>query len=202
MRTLQIKFIVVLFVLTSGTPVFCSMIEANSTATLVTEPGQYQGWYLYEFNVLWDLNKGLSHWDLILKPECSASDHHIEFDTPSGYSNSEDYSEDPFALSWNGFFEPKGDPSMRPKITAPIVKYEPVENGDEPGKQGAGSFYFYANIIPETGSYIDKIAAKAGQANIYGNLEGDYPSCTVIPEPFSLMTMIIGSMIFGLKRHR
>ncbi|MHC4755955.1 MAG: hypothetical protein ACYTBP_12515, partial [Planctomycetota bacterium] len=65
-------------------PVFGNMVDTISgrrTATLIDDGGQYDGWYLYEIEVTWNLSHGLSHWNVILKLECLADDHRIEFDS-------------------------------------------------------------------------------------------------------------------------
>lgn len=184
-------------------------ITAQSTATLITEAGSRHGWYLYEIDVEWNLGEGqgsgLSHWDVILKSGCAAADHLIEFDTPAGFSTSEAFPDDPDAMGWTGYFERLGDSSLDPVVTGPIVKFdEPFQPEDaEPGSAGYGTFYFYANIIPEYGTYENAVVAKAGQtADTYGELTGAYPSCTIIPEPAALSLLVLGGLAMLMKRRR
>ena len=55
-----------------------SIISATGTAELV-QTGEYAGWYKYTYEVTWILTKGLSHWDLVVKPRCTTPDHQIVF---------------------------------------------------------------------------------------------------------------------------
>ena len=184
-------------------------ITGTCTATEITDAGPYNGWYLYEIAVEWDLGDskgcGLSHWDAILKTGCAADDHLIEFDCPAGYSTSEDHPGDPGALGWTGYFIRTGDPSLSGSMTDPVVKYdEPLTPDDEePGCAGHGTFYFYANILPEYGTYAGALVAKAGQVeDTYGTLTGAYPSCTIVPEPATIGLTAFGAMVVLLRRRR
>lgn len=162
-------------------------INGFSTVTEVFER-PYTGWFYYEIEFNWNLDHGLSHWDLILTPGCAEQDHLIE--SLGGISNGG-------LVTWLGYFERKGDKSMNPDITDPVVKFEPSGN---PGSSGSGTFWFYSNIIPEyLGPYIDAVAAKAGTTDTYGPLEGAYPSCTV-PEPATVLLLGGGSFLLVKKK--
>jgi hypothetical protein len=169
-------------------------ISGTSTATFLTD-GPYAGWFLYEVNVEWNLNRGLSHWDLILKPGCAKPDHLIEFPDPAGSSGAESG-----VVHWTGYFELK-DKSLDPDLYNPLLKYEPQGNDDD-GKTGSGTFYFYSNILPEyKGPYQNVLVAKNGnQPDIWGDLTGAYPSCTV-PEPATI-TLLGGGLLIFLSKKR
>ena len=178
-------------------------IDGISTATLITEAGPYQDWYLYEVFVEWNLDgqgTGLSHWDVKLKTGCANTDHLIEFDTPAGYSTTEDSPTDPTAMGWSGYFIRTGDPTV--PGDDPVLKYNdpyyPLTA--EPGPVGYGTFYFYANIIPENGTYAGGVIAKYGTTSVAGDLTGDYPSCTVIPEPGSILLFGLVPLLLRKKR--
>lgn len=180
-------------------------INGTSTATLITG-GPYDGWYLYEMSIEWDLDgqgAGLSHWDLVLLAGCALPDHLIEFDTPAGYSTTETEPTNPMAMGWTGYFNREGDPSAG--ISEPVVKYNSpfYPETAQPGEQGYGTFSFYANIIPEYGTYQDALVAKAGVGvdSVYGDLTGAYPSCTIIPEPATVLLLGLGGL-FAFRARR
>lgn len=185
-------------------------ISATSTATLVTT-GPYQGWYRYDIDVVWTgFSHGLSHCDLILKDGCAEADHLYGFDDPAGYSNSESNPGNPMAVAYLGLYEPGGDPSI--PVPHPVTKWE-VKPGqtEEPGRDGEGTFWFYCNVLPEyvdpAGAGAGKMAAKAGQTVEWGDLEGDWPSCTIvepIPEPVTLALLGLSACGLGgyVRRRR
>ena len=171
-------------------------VSGTSTASLITE-GQYKDLYLYVIQFQWDLKKDISHWDLILKPGCAADDHFIIFPARGRclYNGS---------VRWIGWFDKKGDKSLNPDVTQPVIKYAPFWWSD-PGRSGSGTFSFYCNIIPEyNGPYVNVLVAKAGHCtDTYGTLTGAYPSCTVTvnhPEPATIV--LLGSGLLVLLRKK
>ncbi|MHC4478930.1 MAG: PEP-CTERM sorting domain-containing protein [Planctomycetota bacterium] len=179
-------------------------IAGTSTATPVVG-GPRDGWFLYEMEIEWDLaddgmGAGLSHWDLILSLECRGLDHLVEFDTPAGFSTTELEPDDPTDMGWSGYFNRDGDPSEG--ILDPLIKYNnpffPLEA--QPGEQGYGTFSFYANVTPEYGTFEGVLFAKSGAVDVFGDLTGAVPSCTIVPEPAALLLLGLGA--FGLLRKR
>jgi len=195
----------VLGVLILAGPARGGLIEAVGTAERV-QTGAYAGWYKYTYDLTWDLDKGLSHGDLVHKPGCAETDHVFRFPseengTPDGFSTGEDWeSGDPVSLTvpWHGGFRAGGDPSVG--LTTPLVKWEPMSG--EPGKVGVGQFWYYANIAPEYGTYADVLAGKAGPETVYGDLSGAYPSCTTVtvPEPSTLGLVLLGVALWRRGR--
>jgi hypothetical protein len=181
-------------------------IEGTSTATLIVG-GARDGWYYYEMEINWDLDgtgAGLSHLDMILGLECAELDHLVEFDSPAGFSTTETEPTNPTAMGWTGYFERDGDPtSGEPN---PAIKFnDPYFPGDaEPGSDGYGTFSFYSNIVPADGTLADALFAKSGSGaeDVFGDLVGDYPSCTIVPEPATIMLLCIGSLVVCRGKRR
>ena len=175
-------------------PAFADFVSGTSTATQITDPGPHYLWWRYDIEITWSngTGEGLSHWDLILKTGCALSDHLIEFDDPAGVSSPPDDTE------WTGYFVPGGDGSI--PGNDPVVKYN--DPTFEPEPAGSGTFSFYANIVPEDAPEPNLfLVTKAGETITFGNLSGDIPSCTVIPEPASVGLLLIG-LPWVLRRRR
>ena len=199
-------FIIVLAYLFATSSASALSISGESTATLQTE-GSYEGWYRYDMTITWDLEpgtSGLSHWDITMKMGCAATDHLFEFDFPAGYSNSEQEPENPYAVEYEPELLRGGDPTI--PTTDPLIKYQHTDqSGADPGIDGTGQFWFYSNVIPENGFYEDVLLAKAGgEPIVYGDLTGDWPSCTIIgdpgptvPEPGTVAMLLAGLGMLG-----
>ncbi len=195
--------------LASGSAARASVISGTGTADLV-QTGDYAGWYKYTYEVTWNLSKSLSHLDLVLKPGCTQDDHHIVFETElggaaDGESTGECWNPNKpvvFTVSYEGMFEPNGDPSI--KLAEALIKWEPYENGDEPGKKGVGQFWFYANILPEYGSFDNVFAGKYGKNKVFGDMTGAYPSCEIIPDPATAVLLLggLGLTVLSGRRRR
>ncbi len=205
MNLKSVTFISVVFLCVIALPSLATDIPwiwADSTATLLTEPGPHQDWYLYEVYVEWDLNgagTGLSHWDVILETLCDPNNILVEFDTPAGYSTSIEHPNDPTVLGWSGYWEPDGDPTV-PGNNAAIKFNEPhfPLSGETPGEEGRGTFYYYATAPPQYGTFPDAVVAKYGAGETFGDLTGAYPSC--IPEPTVTALLGIGALALFFKR--
>ncbi|MHC4758778.1 MAG: PEP-CTERM sorting domain-containing protein [Planctomycetota bacterium] len=174
------------------------------------------GWYLYEIDISWmDLGNGLSHWDLVLKPECIAETHFFIFPEIAGYTTGEGYVEyeegelpdESLVVEWAGLFEPDGDSSTT-TIDNPVLKFEEytgwtLENpdptpGESAGYSGFGNFSYYANIIPEEAEFT--IWGKYNLNTVSCTEMGDYPSCEIVPEPATICLLGLGALVLLRKR--
>ena len=177
-----------------------SPISGVGTAEQVTE-GEFAGWYKYTYQVTWDLEKGLSHLDLILP------DGHPGFSSdiglpPDGMSTGANYSPGgpaDLTVSYFGTYETR-DPSI--SLNTPIIKWEP-DGGV--GKLGIGTFWFYTSTAPTTGAFEDLLVAKNGQNATYGDILGAYPSFEPpepVPEPATLALFGVGIAVMLAGRRR
>jgi hypothetical protein len=192
-------------VLLLSAPASGATMSAVGTASQVTD-GTYAGWYLYSYTLTWDLSKGLSHVDFTLPPASLTGIISFAFDSgTNGQSTGHNYRKGNtpvYTVSYDGAFEPRGDPSI--SLTAPILKWEPVSGGS-PGKAGVGTFWFYSDAAPLTGTFTDVLAAKYGRHTIYGDLTGAYPSSSQpqpIPEPATIAYLVFGLGAAWVTRRR
>lgn len=185
-------------------PIIQGDISAVGTAEI---EGVWDGylWYRYTYTIEWQgLQYGVSHASLLQLVGCAEPDHLYLFPTDrgesyDGRSTGEDWEVgDPvvYTVLYEGsLLRTGGDPSVDPSVSPanlPVVKYEPIDNGDEPGKSGVGEFTFLANIYPETGTLTDYVFAKHDGMVAVGDLTGAYPSCTPTPEPGSAVLLGLG----------
>jgi len=203
----RVGLLVLVGVLVPALSAEAGVISATGSAEWIDQ-GDWSGWYKYTYTIEWSLDRGLSHLDLLLKPGCIEEDHQFGFDTDTGglYDGQSTGKRrrcgDPvvFTVFYEGRFEVSGDPSLG--ISVPLVKWEPVETRDGPGKQGTGQFWFYSNVVPEYGNFDDVVVAKYGRCKVTGNLTGAYPSCHIIPEAGTVGLMVAGFGVLAVLRRR
>ncbi len=204
-------------------------IQGTSVATEITADdigtvpeGVEVGWYKYTMEISWDLNgqgDAISHWDLIVRAECTSEDHVFVFggyqDPVSGQSTSEDYPDEPYTVNWFGYLSLEGDPPTG--IPGPLIKYEqpvldqygdPIPPAGDPGADGHGTFWYYSNVIPQNGpdgngqeSWENVLVAKGGTTTVvWGDLTGDAPSCQIVPEPATLGLVLFADLVLLRRR--
>ncbi len=176
-----------------------SSISGTSTATLLDD-GNYSGWYLYEIELEWDLNYSrcadLEKWILKLDSGCSEPDHLFEFDTVAGYSTSQSHPDDPLSMGWSGSLIEGILPD------SPLIKYgKPYfPAGIESGSEGHGTVWFYSNVMPEYVIDKDVLIGIDGCRIVPGYLTGDYPNCSVTPEPATVCMLGMGSGLLLMRK--
>ena len=156
-----------------------SHIDGTITSSLQTS-GDYEGLYKYELDIQWQLPKGLGHLNIVLPTCLQTEDIVFEFDEPAAYSTGENNS-DPYTVSWLAELEPH-DPSI--DLVADLIKFEPIEINDEPGKTGSGYFWFYSDASPNCMESLGTVAAKNGLEPVYGE---------IVPEPATIVLLGLGS---------
>jgi hypothetical protein len=191
--------------LVMSTPASGSMISAVGTAEQVTG-GDYDGWYKYSYTLTWDLSKSLSYVDLTLPPASLTGAIDFVFGSgAAGQSTGSTYHKGDtpiYTVTYDGAFEPHGDPRI--SLMAPVLMWAPTDGG-LPAKAGVGTFWFYSDAVPLTGTFTSVLAAKYGTSKIYGDLAGAYPSASQlapIPEPATMAYLLVGAGLTWLVRRR
>jgi len=140
----------------------------------------------WQYTLVVDWNTGsnyaLSHLDLLLDPvggTCSCSDFAaaLMLVNPAGVSDGDGGC----TVNYNAYLECNGDPSI-PGVDGILLKFEPLEQGCEPGPTGTATLVFYSNLGPvpvdeEILSLVDKYALQ----HCFGNLTGFFPGMACNP---------------------
>ena len=166
----------VLFVLTPHANANC--VEGTVTATFQFS-GPHAGLWKYTLEFAWDTPQGLSNVTL----DCGfgackeiACDGTFEFDSPAGQSDGEPA---PCTVDYEGEFNCDGNPSIG--FPDPIIKWDAIDNGCEPGATGSGTLCFYSNFGPHPDSPLPIVLIKDGQNVCNGTIMGDCPSACTVP---------------------
>ena len=145
--------------------------------------GPFAGFWQYTLTVTWDTGSmyALSHltFDLDLDDcPCVCEDDFWRFDNPAGESDGEDQNGDPCTVHWVGEFVCDGDPTT--PQDGPAIKWDPIENGCEPGTTGSGTFVLYSPHAPEPGDPRE-LWIKFDGLDCQGLVTGDLPGCNGCP---------------------
>ncbi len=151
--------------------------SGTSTAAFVGDP---LGDYKYCATITWDTGaQGLSHLDVLLELElcpCICDLFSFGAEDTAGYSTGTTNG-DTCSVYFQANFMCDGDPTV--PGSGPLVKFEYLENGCEPGQSGSGTFCFYSDWPPTAiANPTDNIAVKYGTNVCRGDLTGVLPECT------------------------
>ena len=158
------------------------LITGEITATPSTDPGLPL--WTYTLVMVWDTGSqyALSHANLLLDSAtgtCTCQDFAdiLSWGNPVGSSDGEGGC----TVDYEGNLECDGDPSI-PGVDQILLKFEPIEEGCEPGPTGTATFVFYSNLPPapideDILSLVDKYALNY----CFGNLSGDFPAMACNP---------------------
>jgi hypothetical protein len=149
-------------------------VEATSSASYWSDVGLWE----YCFEIYWHDGHGLSHFDVFLGLEgcaCVCSPGYFAFADTVGYSTGTTNG-DTCTVYWHADFQCYGDPTI--PNGDPLIKFEPYENGCEPGTEVTAYVCFYS-VAPPThqDTFPDAIGLKFGQNTEKGDLVGVLPSC-------------------------
>ncbi|MCP4573772.1 MAG: hypothetical protein GY838_15545 [bacterium] len=179
----RILALVALLSLAGAAPVLAQCtISGNISAAPSGDPG-LPAW-TYTVTVTWDTDVqfALSHLDLLIDPvggTCGCTDIQsaLTLLNPAGSSDGEGGC----TVDYDQFLECGGDPSI-PGVDGILLKFEPIEEGCEPGTTGTAVLVFHSDIAPvpvdgDILSLVDKFANEY----CFGNLSGEFPGLACNP---------------------
>lgn len=179
-----ITTIVTMALLTMSAQLAFAACDISGTIVATVNPNLSGPTWCYTLTIDWDTGSqnALSHMDLLLDTSsgtCTCADFSdaLVWDDIIGSSNG-----DPSCtVDYTGGLECSGDPSI-PGVDNILLKFEPIEEGCEPGVTGTGTFVFYSNLGPapideDILSLVDKFA----NDSCFGMLSGDFPSMSCDP---------------------
>lgn len=189
MRIRQFGFTLLFFLPFSlcSLPPFASPLLAQCTVsgTSDAEPADMPelGLWKYSITVSWDTGSpyGLSHLDVILGLglcPCVCDGFSFATRDTTGFSTGTTDG-DTCTMYYRAAFYCDGDPSV-PTVEEPLVKFEPFENGCEPGSMGTGTFWFYSDWAPVAVASPDSMLVIKFDMlpPCFGDLVGELPRCT------------------------
>jgi len=142
--------------------------------------------WMYTLVVTWDTDVefALSHLNLLMDPvggtcDCADFAGALTLVDPAGSSDGEGGC----SVDYNAFLECGGDPSI-PGVDGILLKFEPVEEGCEPGPTGTATFVFYSDLgpVPVDEDILSLVDKHAGEF-CFGNLTGEFPGMACNPVP-------------------
>jgi len=184
--TSRLTFLVVVLAVAAFAQVAAAECGIDGTITASHNPDPMGPAWMYTVEITWDTGTqyALSHMDIIMDTAggtCSCQDFYsaISFADTIGTSGG-----DPnCTVDYYGEINCQGDPSI-PSVDGIVLKFEPFDNGCEPGTMGSATFVFYSPLGPapidsEFAALVDKYAL----SYCFGSLSGDFPSMACDPVP-------------------
>jgi len=143
------------------------------------------GYWCYTLEVTWDTGDptALSHLDLVIDTpagtcECSQIVDALSFADIAGSS---DGVPDGCMVDYYAEINCNGDPSI-PGDEGIIIKWEPIEEGCEPGPTGTGHFTFYSDYAPvPVNADLPVLIEKNSGESCSGTITGVFPGLECDP---------------------
>ena len=151
-------------------------IWATGSARPSDDPG-FEAYWEYCFEIHWTgLPHAVSHIEILLCPPeecgCGCQPEFFAFADTAGRGGAD---EEHLTAHYYGALESSGDPSTG--LEGMLLKFEPYEDGGEPGMEGSAILCFYCVAAPVFGTYPDQIGIKFGGECALGDLDGPLPGC-------------------------
>ena len=188
MKNLKSLLFVGLLVLTSANfalaQVTSNPCDISGNIVAMPNPDPLGPGWMYTLTITWDTGSqyALSHMNMIMDSPggtCTCQDFEdaIVWANPVGSSDGEGGC----TVNYEGLLQCDGDPSI-PGADGIMLKFEPIEEGCDPGTTGTATFVFYSELGPapideDFLSLVDKYALNS----CWGGLSGDFPSMSCDP---------------------
>ncbi len=175
------------------------LITGTSSATLI-DKGDYAGLYRYDISLSWKQISNFNEINLPLNINLDQTQR-IIFPEPAGYSLSEGPHEN--VTTWIGTFVDNYNSSLfggKDYIDFTAIFTPSSQNH---GKTSSGTFSFYSDIVPQY--VLDKtvfVEHSGHKPKNYGDIKGDFPSETSIPEPATIVLLGIGAVPLLFRKRR
>lgn len=183
LRRLAVRFAVLgaFLVSVSGPAMAEAMVSGHVTATPNTEEPELGAWK-YCLELVWDTgsDSALVYFDLDLALEqcgCVCEDLIFGAQEPAGETTAGlPLPTPPCTVSWTAEFLCEGDDEMG--LDAPVVRFDPIDDGCVPEATGYGTVCFFTDWAPvEVVTPNDYLAILSGGEVIHGEITGELPGC-------------------------
>ncbi len=175
------------------------LITGTSSATLI-DKGDYAGLYRYDIALSWKQIGNFNEINLPLNINLDQTQQ-IIFPEPAGYSLRDGMNDN--VTAWIGTFVDNHNSSLfgcKDYIVFTAIFTPGHQNH---GKTSSGTFSFYSDMAPQY--VLDEtvfIEHSGHKLKNYGDIKGDFPSETSIPEPATLVLLGFGAVPLLFRKRR